>query len=150
MARPTMFDEATRRRTVERLRSLKADTPQRWGKMNAPRMIAHLTDQMTHTLGDVPVAPIRGPLWNPLLRHAIIYWIPWPRGRVTGPPEAFVTKPVKWEADVARLEGLLDRLAARDPGGDWPIHAKFGHISGADWGVFCAKHFDHHLRQFGC
>lgn len=146
---PNMFDEVCRAQTVARIRMLRPDSPRCWGKMSAPEMIAHLTDQMSHTLGDVPVAPIRGPLWIPFVRHAIIYWIPWPRGRIQGPPEAFVTKPAHWESDIAKLEDSLNRLAARGPNGDWPIHAKFGHISGKDWGVFCAKHFDHHLRQFG-
>jgi hypothetical protein len=145
-----MFDPACHARIVARLRSLEPDAPARWGKMNAPRMIAHLTDQMTHTLGDVPVKPIPGPMRLPFVGHAIIYWIPWPKGRAKGPPEAFVTQPAEWDSDRARLESLLQRLVERGPGGTWPEHAKFGKMSGKDWGAFCAKHFDHHLRQFGC
>jgi len=145
----SMFDQACREEFAGRIKRLKPETPRQWGTMTAPRMIAHLTDQMSHTLGDVPVAPIRSPLWIPPIRHAIIYWVPWPRGRIKGPPEAFVTKPVDWDADVAGLLAMLDRLATRDPNGEWPIHAKFGAISGHDWGVFCFRHFDHHLCQFG-
>ncbi len=145
----TMFDEATRREVIARIRGLTPDTPRRWGRMTAPRMVAHLTDQMTHCLGDVPCRPVPGILRWALLRHAAIYWIPWPKGRLQGPPDAFVTEPGVWESDVARLVSLLERFGAGDPAGAWPDHALFGPMRGSDWGFFCYKHFDHHLRQFG-
>ncbi len=145
----TMFDDGVRREMIGRIRSLRPDSARRWGRMSAPQMIVHLTDQMSHTLGDHPVAPMKGPLRFPFVGHIVIYWLPWPKGRVKGPPEAFVTKPAEWKSDVDRLEKMLERLAARDPDGAWPEHAKFGKISGRDWGCFCYRHFDHHLRQFG-
>jgi hypothetical protein len=114
-------------------------------------MVAHLTDQMYHCLGDRPCAPLTGLriLRWPGVRYLSIYWLPWPRGRVKGPPDAFVTKPGAWESDLETLLGLVSRFAARGPGGAWPEHALFGPMTGADWGFFCHKHFDHHLRQFG-
>jgi hypothetical protein len=117
--------------------------------MSAPQMIAHLTDQMHHCLGDIPVAPRPGKLRLAPVRYAAIYLLPWPKGRIKGPPEAFVTQPSSWESDVAALESLLERFAVRDEERSWPEHALFGHMSGRDWGVFVYKHFDHHLRQFG-
>lgn len=145
----TLFDPDCRREVIERLRRLSAETPRQWGTMSAPRMVAHLTDQMYHCLGDVAPRPVPGPLRWSLVRHAFIYWIPWPKGRAKGPPDAFVTQPKEWEPDLAHLIGLVERLGARGPGGDWPDHALFGRMSGVDWGFFCFKHFDHHLRQFG-
>ena len=32
---------------------------------------------------------------------------------------------------------------------DGQVHAFFGRLSGAEWGVTQYKHLDHHLRQFG-
>jgi len=29
------------------------------------------------------------------------------------------------------------------------VHAFFGSLTGAEWGVSTYKHLDHHLRQFG-
>ena len=144
-----MFDSSARREIQDRLRSLRPDSPRRWGRMTAPRMVAHLGDQMRHTLGDTSCRPRRSLLRLPLLRYAAIYLLPWPRGRIQGPPDAFSTPPAEWESDIATLEALLERFAARDPHGSWPPHAMFGPMSGRDWGVFCYKHFDHHLRQFG-
>jgi hypothetical protein len=145
----TMFDARWRLDLLGRLRRLRPDAPARWGRMSAPQMIAHLSDQMRHTLGDVTPAPRPGPLRWPLVRQAVIHWLPWPRGRIQGPPEAFVTRPTTWGADLATLEALVERFAVRGPGGAWPDHALFGRMRGRDWGVFCYKHFDHHLRQFG-
>lgn len=117
--------------------------------MTAGQMVAHLRDQMSHCLGDRPCAPVPSLLRFPLLRHAAIYWMPWPKGRIKGPPDAFVTQPGTWDADVEDLLQLVARFGAREPGGSWPNHAFFGPMTAADWGFFCYKHFDHHLRQFG-
>jgi len=144
----TMFDPTSRAAVIERLHRLTPDAPHLWGRMSAPQMVAHLIDQMSHCLGDKPCAPDRTYRHWPLIRYAAIYWIPWPKG-AKGPPDAFVTKPTEWGADLSTLIGLLDRFGAKDPSGKWPEHAQFGPMSGKDWGFMCHKHFDHHLRQFG-
>lgn len=145
----SVFDDSCRRRLAARLESLRPDSPRRWGRMNARQMVAHLSDQMRHALGDSPVQARPGPLrWN-LVRWLTIYLVPWPKGRIQGPPEAFATPPKDWHKDVAGLLKLLERFAARGPQADWPDHALLGPMSGRDWGVFVHKHFDHHLRQFG-
>jgi hypothetical protein len=97
----------------------------------------------------VACTPVRGLLRSALVRHLAIYWVPWPRGRVQGPPDAFVTQPTEWEADHRALLELVRRFGARSPAGEWPEHALFGPMTGKDWGVFCYKHFNHHLTQFG-
>ena len=145
----SIFDDTCRRAMLARLRTLEPDAPARWGRMNAPQMVAHLTDQMHHALGDSHAQARPGRLrWRPV-RYAAIYLLPWPKGRIKGPPEAFVTQPVSWSADVNALADLLERFAVRISERDWPDHALFGHMNGRDWGVFIHKHFDHHLRQFG-
>lgn len=145
----SMFDDSCREKILNRIRSLNPQAKARWGKMDAPRMIAHLTDQMHHVLGDSAPRPRRGVLRWPPVRYASIYLAAWPKGRIKGPAEAFVTKPTSWEADVKELERLIGRFAARSQETDWPEHALFGPMSRRDWGVFCHKHFDYHLRQFG-
>ncbi|HSR49301.1 MAG TPA: DUF1569 domain-containing protein [Acidobacteriota bacterium] len=147
--RKTFFDPTHRVEIVSRLGRLTPETPRRWGTMNAPRMVAHLRDQMAHCLGDQTPTPVPGILRWSLLRHASIYWIPWPKGRLKGPPDAFVTPPGDWSADIEDLIASVNRFACRDIDGSWPDHALFGPMTGRDWGYFCFKHFDHHLRQFG-
>lgn len=112
-------------------------------------MVAHLTDQMHHCLGDYPCTPVRSVLRLAPVRYLCIYWITWPKGRIQGPPDAFLRAPTSWEADLSGLRELVERFGARDPRGKWPEHALFGPMTGRDWGVFCHKHLDHHLSQFG-
>jgi hypothetical protein len=145
----SLFDDSCRCVMLTRLRSLAPNSQRRWGRMSAPQMVAHLTDQMHHILGDSSVEARPGFLRWPPVRYASIYLLPWPKGRIKGPPEAFTTQPTSWEADVRQLELLLERFATRKGERDWLDHALFGHMSGRDWGVFVHKHFDHHLRQFG-
>ena len=134
---------------VKRLRKLKPSTERAWGKMTAPKMIAHLTDQMTHTLGIVEATQLSGWRRNALVRNLAIYVLPWPKGRIKGPADAFVTEPGEWERDLELLIGYVEEFALQEPSATCPPHAIFGAMSRKDWGAFCWKHFDHHLRQFG-
>lgn len=138
-----------RTHTIGRLRRLTPDTERQWGTMTAPQMIAHLTDQMTHALGLVEATQEKGWRRNALVRYLAIYVVPWPKGRIKGPADAFVTKPGEWERDIDRLIGYVEDFGSRDVAGPCPPHAIFGALSTKDWGAFCWKHFDHHLRQFG-
>ena len=144
----TVFDGADRNALLARLRRMTPDRPPRWGRMTAHQMLAHLGDQMRLTLGELGAKPIANRLRNPILRRVVIYWLPWPEGKVQSPPEGFTTAPTTWAGDLAALEERVERLAAHGPAGKWPEHPLFGPMSGRDWGVFCYRHFDHHLRQF--
>jgi hypothetical protein len=145
----TMFNPDCRRELLSRLGRLTPDRPAQWGQMTAPQMLAHLGDQMRATLGDYLCAPVRTPLRRPVIRELALYWLPWPKARVKGPPEMFTTQPTTWARDLAGVEALVERFAARGPGGAWPENPLFGPMSGRVWGVFCYRHFEHHLRQFG-
>ena len=112
-------------------------------------MLAHLTDQMRHTLGDASAARRLGPLRLPVIKHLVMYWLPWPKGRIKGPPEAFITQPTTWTDDLERFLQLVERFVDDAQREVWPDHALFGHMTRRSWGRFCHRHFDHHLRQFG-
>jgi hypothetical protein len=148
MAR-SLLDPTTRAALLARFRSLSPDAAPRWGRMTAPQMLAHLNDQMRHTLGDAQAAPRPGPLRWPLIRYVVMFWLPWPRGRAKGPPEAFLTLPTTWSADLATFEVLVDRFVREEGRGQWPEHAIFGPMTRRTWGRFCHRHFDYHLQQFG-
>jgi hypothetical protein len=114
-------------------------------------MVTHLGDQMRLTLGDASWSPVRreSPWRYPGIKQVVLYVLPWPKGGIQGPSEAFATQPTDWAVDVAALETLVARFVARGPIGRWPAHPFFGPLSGRQWGVFCYRHFDHHLMQFG-
>ncbi len=146
---PAILNDADRNAIISRLGQLTPDTERRWGTMTAPRMIVHLTDQMTHTLGLVEAEQYTGWRRNAVIRYLAIYVVPWPHGKIKGPKDAFVTKPGEWVHDVERLSGYVEEFASRNMQSEWPPHALLGPMTRDDWGAFCNKHFDHHLRQFG-
>jgi hypothetical protein len=147
----SLFDDKCRRELLARFEHLRPDAAPLWGRMSAPQMVNHLGDQMRLTLGEAPLRPrkARGPWRYPGLKHVALYVLPWPKDRIRGPREAFVTQPTDWQADLAALEALVARFVTRGPGGEWPAHPFLGPLSGRQWGVFCVRHFDHHLNQFG-
>jgi hypothetical protein len=145
----SLLDPTDRQRLFDRFHTLGPDTPGRWGRMSASNMLAHLCDQMRHTVGDVPTRLRLGPLRIPGIRQALMYWLPWPHGLTRGPFEAFLTRPTTWAADLETFETLVRRFVEQEGRTDWPHHAFFGAMTRQSWGYFCHRHFDYHLRQFG-
>lgn len=145
----TILNPLHRKELLERFERLDPSRAPIWGRMTAPRMLAHLCDQMRMPFNDKPSGRIPGVPRNRILKHLVLYVLPWPRGTIQGPPEAFLTDPGKWSDDLAALRELVDQFVNAPPERNWPDQPNFGRMSRRDWGVFCYRHFDHHLRQFG-
>jgi len=144
----TVFDLAAREELRTRMERVAADTTPKWGRMNAPQMLAHLNAALAMGLGELAVKPKRSPLANPVARWLVIYKLPFPRGTPTA-PELLAPPAGDWAGELARFRDLLERTGTRSPGGDWPRHPVFGAMTGKYWGDLAYKHIDHHLRQFG-
>jgi len=83
------------------------------------------------------------------MKQLVIDVLPWLKGRIQGPPEAFTTSPDQWERDVATLVTLLDTFGSRSGQQTWAPHPNFGRMSGPLWARLTRRHVDHHLTQFG-
>ena len=81
----SVFRQDDRLALAHRLDSLAATKAPLWGRMDCPQMLAHLSDGVRMAMGELDVAPRPGPLRFPPLRHAIIYWLPFPKGAPTVP-----------------------------------------------------------------
>jgi len=112
-------------------------------------MLAHLGDVQRAPLQDPSVEYRSSALAFRPLAYVVIHWLPWPKGRVQAPTESFTTAPVAFEEDRATVLQLIRRFGERDADGAWPPHPLFGRMTGRDWGVFCYRHLNHHLEQFG-
>jgi hypothetical protein len=145
----TLLNPAHRAKIYERFQKLEPAQPALWGKMTNLRMLAHLTDQMRLTLGDQPLESKNRPPLNPIKKMLFLYVLPWPKGKIKGPPEAFISEPGERDSSEAKLKGLVERFANEEPTGPYPDHPIFGTMKREAWGVFCHKHFNHHLRPFG-
>jgi hypothetical protein len=68
---------------------------------------------------------------------------------VQSPPESLLTDAAAWDSDLATLRDLVEQFAQHGERDAWPDHPYFGRMNRRDWGVFCHRHIDYHLRQFG-
>lgn len=120
--------------------------------MSASQMVCHLTDALRMLVGEKPSRDR-----STLLQRTVVKWIAlyaplhWPAGVPTTPEfdqRSGGTPPVEFAADLARLEALLEHVAAaRDLDGQ--RHPTFGRMSEGAWLRWGYLHVDHHLRQFG-
>jgi hypothetical protein len=153
----TFADAASRAEVLDRLRTVRADTPRRWGRMTAHQMICHCADACRMACGEVVPVEISGPLQRTLVKWIALYApVPWPAGRISTVVEMDQlgdrfsgAGPGEFAADVAALEALLARIAAQAGRGAWPRHPIFGRLSEREWLRWAYLHMDHHLRQFG-
>lgn len=144
----TLFDPRARQTILDRVARLSPQNERRWGRLTLDRAVTHMADQLRMALGEIASSPPRGALRFAPTRYIAIHVMPWPRGRIKGPGDAFKTSPSDFEADRAALVALIERVGTRDPRGAWPHHALFGRLRGNGWGVLCHRHLDHHLTQF--
>jgi hypothetical protein len=146
----SIWEPGAAREIGDRLGRVAPDRKGEWGRMTAPQMVCHLADSLKMTIGELPVAAKNLPIRFPPLKQLIIYVAPFPKGAPTA-PELLARPPRDWQADVAELRALVDRVAVRgqDPQAAWPAHPAFGRMSRRAWGVLVYRHMDHHLRQFG-
>ncbi len=134
---------------IARLATLSpTDTPA-WGRFTAPRMLAHVTDALRMSVGELACAPKHIPFArNFPLKQLIIYWLPFPKSTPTA-PELLAREPASWAQETAASAALIERFAAGKTPSRWPAHPLFGPLSERQWGVLAYRHLDHHLRQFG-
>ena len=148
MRPPSIFDSVIRERFQSRIDRLTTDSQRQWGTLSVDQMVCHLSDQLRLGLGELSGRPVPGLFRFPPFNRLAIDYIPWPHG-AKGPREAFTTKPVALQSDIARLHTLLELFGSREDQREWPNHPLFGRLSGPLWARLTSKHFDHHLRQFG-
>lgn len=147
MAIGTLLNDKDRAELLERLRRVGPDARPGWGRLDAPRMLCHLADQMRVALGDVPAKPVHSFLTRTLLKLVVCNTgFQAPRGKVQTAPEMLSSQPQSWDADLAACIELAERVGR---GSARAVHPMFGPLSPEEWGRLCWKHMNYHLVQFG-
>ena len=143
---PSLNNAADRQALVARLDKLAPDMPPLWGKMSAPKMLAHMTDAFRMALGDLAVKPKKIPLIGSFpFKQLVLYVLPFPKNSPTA-PEIISRQPEAFDVERANAKSLLGQLAGNVT---YAAHPIFGPMTKNEWGALGYKHFDHHLRQFG-
>jgi len=144
----TFWDAEARDAALARIDRLTDATKPAWGKMTADRMLAHLAESMKMATGELRCESKKLPIRYFPLKQLIIYVLPFPKGSPTA-PELLAGAQTSVDKLQREIRQLMTKFAARHDARDWPEHPAFGKLSTRAWGVLTAKHFDHHLRQFG-
>ena len=143
----TLMNEDDRSRLIQRLQKVRPDARPAWGRLDAPRMLCHLADNLRVALGDVPAKPVHTFASRTLVKFLVVNTgMTPPRGKIQTAPEMLLSKPAAWEADMAACVQLLERVGT---GSARAVHPAFGPLSAEEWGRLCWKHTHHHLVQFG-
>ncbi len=143
---PSLNDPAARAALVARLDRLSPDAAALWGKMTAPKMLAHMTDAFRMAIGELPVRPKKIPLIGSFpFKQLVIYVLPFPKNAPTA-PEIIARQPDAFDVERANVMTLLERMAGNVT---YAAHPIFGRMTRSEWGALGHRHFDHHLRQFG-
>jgi len=149
----TLARERDREDVLRRLRILRPDSVRRWGRMSAPQVVCHLADAFRMLIDQLPVSLATGLPQRTVMKWAALYLpVPWPSGILTRPEidqEIGGTRPGDFDADVAAVEALVDRVIAGIGTLDGRVHPIFGAMSERAWLRWGYLHMDHHLRQFG-
>src|SRR3954471_10605820 len=143
-----LYDPPLRYSIRAPLLQLRPDSVHKWWKMSVDQMLWHLNQSVENSLGRMVPVPMRLPMPRPLIRFAV-FNLPWPKGAPT-PPEYVAGDRYDFAAEHARCLRLFDEMTSRrldDP--NWGRSAAMGPLTGAEWSQLQAKHFEHHLKQFG-
>ncbi len=143
----TLHERAVRESIEARLKALRPDSRGRWGRMSVDQMLWHLNQNLAAATGEIATPAMRAPLPRSVMKFLVLR-LPWPRGAPTH-PEFTATKEHDFGAERERCLQLIAALADRPVEGPWLKHPMFGRMTGREVSRLQAKHFDHHLRQFG-
>ncbi|MEZ5400822.1 MAG: DUF1569 domain-containing protein [Bryobacteraceae bacterium] len=145
----TLWDDTARASLMTRFEALSADSKPKWGKFNAPQMVQHCLGSIRAFLDELTLTPPTSSILKVgLIRHAVIYWLPFPKGAPTA-PELLAPPEGDFPALVGKLRDALGRIAERNRQGPFSPHPAFGQLTNDDVGVLIHKHLNHHLDQFG-
>lgn len=147
MVKPSLHDAQTRASIEGRIKSLTPDARGRWGKMSVDQMLWHCSQAISSALGDIPTETISVPLPKPIVKFMVLR-MPWVKGAPTA-PGFLAVKQHDFEEQRQRVLGLITRFADRPVDSGWARHPAFGEMKGIEYSQLQAKHFNHHLTQFG-
>jgi len=153
LAMKLLNDPKFKQEILERLRTVRPDSPRRWGKMNARQMVCHLSDSFLGAMGERSTQIAPGYPARKLIKWVALYVpLPWPKGVPTRPEfdqEICGTPPADFSEDLRGLQMLINRYTEQPRKFQFQSHPIFLEMSERDWMRWGYLHMDHHLRQFG-
>ena len=151
MTYPSIFLESSKSEAFARLDALTATTPRQWGSMTCAQMLAHLSVPYEYTFGERSDVPpwIMRTLVKLFFRKLLVGAQPYAKGTRTAPSMIMSTEK-DFEHERSRLKAYIQRVFDEGaPAFEGRTQVTLGSLTAEEWSTLFAKHFDHHLRQFG-
>jgi len=145
----SLFEPAAAESILSRLQMLEPTTRARWGKMNVAQMLAHCSLPLEQYFRENKVRrSLTGFLFGRMAKKRLFSNKPWPRNLPTA--KQFRIKDQKeFVQEKKRLAAIIQRFSTEGFTITQNIHPFFGKMSSQEWALFCYRHLDHHLQQFG-
>lgn len=144
-----LLEKSVETEMLRRIDEVTLASARQWGKMTAPQMICHCTDQIRSAIGEKPAKSIGNFFHKTILKRLVLYVIKSPKGKVETASEFHQekggTRPTVFEKDKIALKASIQRFL--DASIFYP-HPMFGDMSKKEWGRMIYLHLDHHLEQF--
>ncbi len=139
---------------LDALEKLTPDSPRKWGKLDATRMLIHVHGGLKVSLEEKSCGDFSNIITRRKLFHLIIFRLmPWPKGKIKAPPEFtpdpedgfdFETEKKDFANSMLRCVEVLEKEPSRKSRN--PI---LGVIDFRTWSMSHGKHMTHHFEQFG-
>lgn len=147
-----IFDAKDVQQYIDRINSLTPETKQKWGKMNAEQVLAHLN--VAYSMIFEPEKHKRPSfiakfLLSNFVKPKLTNELPYKQNLPTSP--AFIISDERnFEEEKKKLIGNIQRVQQLGRiAFEGKEHLNFGKINAQGWNNMFAKHLNHHLEQFG-
>lgn len=147
-----IFDAKDVQQYIERINLLTPETKQKWGKMNAEQVLAHLN--VAYSMVFEPEKHKRPSfiakfLLSNFVKPKLTNELPYKQNLPTSP--AFIISDERnFEEEKKKLIGNIQRVQQLGRiAFEGKEHLNFGKINAQGWNNMFAKHLNHHLEQFG-
>lgn len=147
-----IFDAKDVQQYIDRINLLTPETKQKWGKMNAEQVLAHLN--VAYSMVFEPEKHkkpsfIAKFLLSNFVKPKLTNELPYKQNLPTSP--AFIISDERnFEEEKKKLIGNIQRVQQLGRiAFEGKEHLNFGKINAQGWNNMFAKHLNHHLEQFG-
>lgn len=134
------------------LNKLDASTPPLWGKMNAQRMVEHLTDSIYMSIGRGAFELLIPAEKTKKMQALLESDTPMPKDfKVPFAPEEYTLRNEELELAIDELVDAwlaYEEYYASNPD-QLHLHPFYGDLNRKGWERIHSKHFTHHFEQFG-
>ena len=148
---PNTFDLKTKEENLKRLENISIETQTKWGKMNTPQVLAHLTVAYELALNEnTPInRGFKRFIISLMAKKMVVGEKPYPKNGMTS-PDFKISDQRDFAIEKAKLATNINTVFEKGAKYfDGKESQSFGPLSEKEWSNLFQKHLNHHLEQLG-